>query len=352
MNASGDGVTLHVASVTLNDDYIGLGTTGTADANRGAGVYAAAGSSSELIGLNTSGDSGTVANVISGNRGPGVELFGSDMDIVVANRIGTNPAGTAAIPNGGDGVWLTRGSSGNEIGGTEFTDAATGQQNNPTGSKGTVTPVFVIPPLGNLVSGNSHNGVRIDSHSTHNTLNGNSIGTTADGDATLGNGWNGVSIKAANDNSLVGCQFVNNPFVYYNVMGGNRLNGLLVTDANGTKVQGNFFGVGANNTSTVANGLNGIAVNGTSNLNCGRRGHPARQRDRVQQAQRDRRGWERRATSSPSTPSAGCWRSRGRHRTAATACSSPPPAATSWRGPTCSPATPGTASRWAVTPTG
>ncbi len=56
-----DGVTLHAASVTLNDDYIGLGTTGTADANRGAGVYAAAGSSSELIGLNTSGDSGTVA---------------------------------------------------------------------------------------------------------------------------------------------------------------------------------------------------------------------------------------------------------------------------------------------------
>jgi hypothetical protein len=187
------------------------------------------------------------------------------MDTVVANRIGTNPAGTAAIPNGGDGVWLTRGSSGNEIGGTEFTDAATGQQNNPTGSKGTVTPVFVIPPLGNLVSGNSHNGVRIDSHSTHNTLNGNFIGTTADGDAALGNGWNGVSIKAANDNSLVGCQFVNNPFVYYNVMSGNRLNGLLVTDANGTKVQGNFFGVGANNTSTVANGLNGIAVNGSSN---------------------------------------------------------------------------------------
>ena len=67
---------------------------------------------------------------------------------MVANRIGTNPAGSAAIANGGDGVWLTRGASGNEIGGTEYTDAATGQQNNPTGSKGTVTPVFVIPAAG------------------------------------------------------------------------------------------------------------------------------------------------------------------------------------------------------------
>ena len=32
---------------------------------------------------------------------------------------------------------------------------ATGQANDPTGNKGTVTPVFVVPPLGNLISGNA-----------------------------------------------------------------------------------------------------------------------------------------------------------------------------------------------------
>ena len=41
----------------------------------------------------------------------------------------------------------------------------TGQANNPTGSKGTVTPVFVVPPLGNLISGNNRDGVLIETGS-------------------------------------------------------------------------------------------------------------------------------------------------------------------------------------------
>ena len=97
---------------------------------------------------------------------------------MAANRIGTNPSGTAAIPNGRDGLRLVRGARRNEIGGTEFTDSATGQANNPTGDKGTVTPVFVVPPLGNLISGNAGAGVFIGSRSSGNILNGNFIGTS------------------------------------------------------------------------------------------------------------------------------------------------------------------------------
>ncbi len=92
---------------------------------------------------------------------------------------------------------LTNGSSRNEIGGTEFTDPATGPANNPTGDKGTVTPVFVVPPLGNQISGNTSNGVYIADGSESNMLNGNFIGTTANGDAALGNGANGVWITRA-----------------------------------------------------------------------------------------------------------------------------------------------------------
>ena len=263
-DASGNGVTLGADAITLNGDYIGLDLAGAADGNHADGVFVSPDSSEDMIGLNSSGDSGVVANVISGNTGSGLVLSGATHNTVAANRIGTNRAGSAAIANGGNGIWLTQGANGNEIGGTEYTDAATGQQNNPTGSKGTVTPVFVAPPLGNLVSGNSGDGVLIDMGSQDNVLNGNFIGTTADGDAAIGNSGNGVSIIGANGNSLVGCKLVNNPFVYYNVVSGNKLNGLLVTNSDNTTVQGNFFGVGANNTSAVGNNGNGILVNGSS----------------------------------------------------------------------------------------
>jgi hypothetical protein len=56
----------------------------------------------------------------------------------------------------------------------------------------------------------------------------------------------------------------NNPFVYYNVVSGNRRNGLRVTNSDNVTVQGNFFGVGANNTTIVGNRLDGILVDGSS----------------------------------------------------------------------------------------
>jgi parallel beta-helix repeat protein len=150
-NATGSGVTLNARSITLNDDYIGLDLSGRAFGNHGDGVYVAASSSGNFIGRNSPGASGVVANVISGNTGTGIVFSGSSHNTVVSNRIGTNPAGTSAIANGRDGMFITRGSDHNEIGGTVFVDSKTGQANNPTGDKGTVPPVFVVPPLGNLI---------------------------------------------------------------------------------------------------------------------------------------------------------------------------------------------------------
>jgi hypothetical protein len=262
--ASGAGVTLTADAITLTSDYIGLNLAGTRAGNRGAGVYAAATSARNVLGVNASGAAGVVANVISGNSGSGIVLSGSVGNVVVANRIGTNAQGTARIGNGGDGITLTRGASGNEIGGTAFTDTATGQVNDPTGDKGKVTPVFVVPPLGNLISGNYRNGVLIHAGSRKNVLNGNFVGTTANGDAAIGNGGNGVWIDRAGGNSLVGCKFVNNPFVYYNVLSGNGRNGLRVTSSDNVVVQGNFLGVGANNTAIVSNRRDGIRVDGSS----------------------------------------------------------------------------------------
>jgi parallel beta-helix repeat protein len=263
-NAAGDGVTLDAGGITLNYDYIGLNLAGKAFGNHGAGVFLSPSSSHDVIGANTSGASGVVANVISGNTGSGIVLSGSSRNVVAANRIGTSPNGKTAIGNGGDGISVTNGSDHNRIGGPRFVDSATGKVNNPTGSEGTVTPVFVVPPDGNLISGNRGNGVFLGSGSQQNVLNGNFIGTTAKGDAALGNDGNGVRIDGADSNSLAGCKFVTNPFVFYNVVSGNHGNGLRVTDSDGTVVQGDFFGDGANNSAIVGNRLDGIRIDGSS----------------------------------------------------------------------------------------
>lgn len=262
--AKGNGVTLNAGSITLNLNYIGLNLKGARFGNSGDGIYVSARSLNNRIGVNRSGAAGAVANVISGNGGNGLSLHGSTGNVIAANRIGTDVKGKFAIANGENGIWLTASSNGNEIGGTRFIDKATGQANNPTGNKGTTTPVFVVPPDGNLVSGNAKNGILIDGDSQSNTLNGNFIGTVADGDDAIANVGDGVRIAGAANNSLIGCKFRNNPFVYYNVLSGNLGNGLHVINSDGVIVQGNFFGIGANNSTVVTNNGDGILVDGSS----------------------------------------------------------------------------------------
>jgi trimeric autotransporter adhesin len=198
-----------------------------------------------------------LSNVISGNRGNGIGIYGANANRVAMNNIGTSFAGTAAVPNRANGILVTNRASGNMIGGQ-----ATGG-NSPVSYNGS-TPVFVRPPQGNLVSGNRGNGVLVSGGASGNTLSGNFVGTTPSGTVTLGNGQDGVAIVGASGNSLIGTTFPQNPFVFYNVLSGNRGNGLRITNSNDTTVWANFMGLGANNATTVANGGNGLLVSGTS----------------------------------------------------------------------------------------
>ena len=198
-----------------------------------------------------------LSNVISGNVGNGVAIVGANANRVTMNNIGTSFAGTAAVPNRGNGILVTNRASGNMIGGQ-----ATGG-NAPVSYNGS-TPVFVRPPQGNLVSGNRGNGVLVSGGASGNTLSGNFVGTTPSGTAALGNGQDGVAIVGASGNSLIGTTFPQNPFVFYNVLSGNSGNGLRITNSNDTTVWANFMGLGANNATTVANGGNGLLVSGTS----------------------------------------------------------------------------------------
>jgi hypothetical protein len=248
-NAVGSGVTVNGGgAMVIVGNYIGLGLNGSSVArNSGNGLQLNA-SFGNVIGGTKAQDH----NVISGNRGNGIAINGSSHNRIMANNIGTDVTGTLDRGNGANGILVTAGAADNIIGGV-----ATGG-NDPTKF------VFVRPPMGNLISGNNADGVLVTGKATGNTLSGNFIGTTASGNAALGNSLDGVAIVNANGNSLIGCTIKDDPFVYYNVISGNGGNGLRVDDSNGTTIQANFFGMNANNDARLGNRLNGVLVEGSS----------------------------------------------------------------------------------------
>lgn len=264
IGSNSNGITLNASNIVLLRNYIGLNLSGVAAANAKDGIYISTTSTNNIIGTNPNSISGLYSNVISGNTQNGIQVYGSAGNKIQANAIGTNSAGTAKIANGYNGILVTYYAVNNTIGGTAYYDSATGQTNNPTGNKGTKPIVSIAPPLGNLISGNTRNGVLIDGGSELTVLSGNFIGTNNVGTAALGNTLDGVLIRNANNNELIGCTFEDQPFIYYNVLSGNGANGLHIEDSNAVLVQANFFGSGANNASLVPNGLHGIWVTGSS----------------------------------------------------------------------------------------
>lgn len=143
------------------NSYIGTDITGSkALGNRASGVFLGSGTRANLIG----GTAANQTNVISGNVGNGLLLQGgTGGNRVVGNLIGTNAAGTGALPNGVNGI-LIDGSSNNQIGGT-------------------------VPGSGNVIAFNSTSGVSIKSGNGNSILR-NSISTNHNGGIVLATGAN------------------------------------------------------------------------------------------------------------------------------------------------------------------
>jgi len=117
-------------------------------------------------------------NVVSGNNGVGIELFGQSTvnNIVSGNIVGLSQDGLSAVPNG-------RGSGGSaNKAGIRVTSTAWGN--------------FIGP--GNIVSGNLGHGVVIDTGSVilPNFIAGNLIGLGSAPSANVGNADNGVFLDA------------------------------------------------------------------------------------------------------------------------------------------------------------
>lgn len=246
----------------IDNNFIGIDFDGvTEKPYRKNGIYLHK-CKNNIIGSNPTLKSKFVANLISGNFENGILLYKSSNNIFQKNFIGTDFTGKISIPNLKNGILFDK-SSNNIIGGKVFMNEI-GIINNPTGSKGTTTPVYIILPLANLISENLNNGVYISNFSENNFLYGNYIGTNYTGNDYLGNGNDGVLIGNSNYNNVIGCNKINDPFVYYNVISGNNKNGLHITNSNYILIQANFFGIGGDSKTIVSNKLNGLLFDGNS----------------------------------------------------------------------------------------
>src|SRR5438477_10078878 len=162
---------------TVIGNYIGTDITGMAaipnigDGVRIISLFQTGVTNNSIVGGSTAG----ARNVISGNSNAGVSLHaGANNTTVSGNYIGTDATGTTAIPNMGDGVNVDGLNS--TIGGTALSER-------------------------NVISGNGSYGVSVIG-GTGNKVLGNYIGTDASGAAGLGNALGGIAIFSVS--SIVG----------------------------------------------------------------------------------------------------------------------------------------------------
>ena len=203
--------------------------------NAAAGVRISDGANGNWVGTDGDGTSDTTeGNLISGNGQAGIDISGAGTsnNVVAGNRIGTNEAGTSAIPNL-QGVWLAASSTFNRIG---------------TNQDG-ISDEFER----NVISGNSQFGIALrDSQTSNNIIAGNYIGTTLSGQASLPNVSDGIS-SSSNANSFRS-----------NIIAGNGGSGLVLF-ANDSIATGNVIGLAANGVTDLGHPAVGIYITGARN---------------------------------------------------------------------------------------
>ena len=215
------------------NNLIGMNSTGdTPFPNIGSGI-SIVDSNGNFIGKAGGG------NVISGNVGPGVSISGtSSGNFVRANNIGIRLGATAVLPNTGAGVSLSGGS------------------NNAVGTAG----------IGNLISGNGAEGIKISGGTGHLVL-ANVIGTNPGGTAAWANAGAGVSVT--DSASLTIGQSAET--ATGNLISGNGGSGISVSGASSTGliVRGNTVGTNVNGTGPVPNTLDGVTLSSVSGATIG-----------------------------------------------------------------------------------
>lgn len=226
---------------TVRDNLIGTDSAGTTGLGNDFNVNGDDDVTGALINDNVIAD-GEVGIRIAGS--------GSSDNVVVANRIGTDPTGTSALGND-EGISVSLGVTDTRIGGSG-------------------------PAARNLISGNRHGAISIRGELGYRTsgtqILGNRVGTSLDGQSALPNGNLTTDVSVELTGGVDGSE------VRGNLISGNAGSGILLSDsvaliqgADGPSdnvIAGNLVGVGADGDSLLPNG-------GTAVLMKAQYGHPS-----------------------------------------------------------------------------
>ena len=156
-------------------------------------------------------------NIISGNGANGVFIAGAGAtgNVVSGNFIGTNLTGTAAVPNAAYGVGIAQGAAGNTVGGIQESarNIISGNLGAGVGLFGVATDAGGNTVLGNFIGldlngslglPNSLSGVFIQ------TSNNNVGSVAAGGNWILFNGQSGVRVESGTGNGIVNNRIASN----------------------------------------------------------------------------------------------------------------------------------------------
>ena len=209
---------------------------------------------------------GLAADNSVGANGTGIVLSDATNSI-----IGGTTAAQRNIISGNTygGMRLESGSSGNVIEGNYIGVDVTGTATRANSLDGILitgapnnTIGGVAAGAGNVISGNTGPGVDITgAASTGNVVAGNYIGTNAAGTAALGNSSDGIEISA--NNNLVG----GTAAADRNLISGNLSDGIFITSGNNNQIEGNYIGTDVTGTAALANADEGVEIaGGTGNI--------------------------------------------------------------------------------------
>ena len=220
-------------------NLIGSDITGTLAVPNGYGIFFAQ-AGGDTVGGTASG----AGNVISGNASDGIYLgrAGSTGIVIEGNLIGTDVGGTKSLPND-IGVLVNLGAHNNTIGGT--TSGA-----------------------GNVISGNTADGVEIsDGNTSGNLVSGNEIGADLTGTIAISNGT-GVEIDTGATGNTIGGTAAGSANIISGNDGSSFSTGVEITGGgtSGNLVAGNMIGTDSTGTAALPN-TNGVSIEGGASGN-------------------------------------------------------------------------------------